>query len=188
MLPLRPTELLHTLLAKVIRPGDHVIDATAGNGHDTAFLAQCVGTGGRVIATDIQNEAVESTANRLDELGLSDRVEIHRMSHCSLDELVPPESVSAIVFNLGYLPGADHTVTTETESTISALSKALGLLKAGGTLAVICYPGHPGGETEAVAVESFFLNSNRLRVAKYAMLATKRASPFLIISSKVAAK
>ena len=44
-----------------IRKGDYVIDATCGNGGDTAALAEAVGQEGAVLAVDIQKAAVEST-------------------------------------------------------------------------------------------------------------------------------
>lgn len=37
------------LLESVIEPGDCVVDMTAGNGHDTQFLAERVGPEGRVL-------------------------------------------------------------------------------------------------------------------------------------------
>ena len=36
---LRPVEMAHQMLSKTIKPGDVVVDATMGNGWDTAFLA-----------------------------------------------------------------------------------------------------------------------------------------------------
>ena len=41
--PDRPTARAHREIAAVLRDGDVAIDATAGNGHDTAFLAKLVG-------------------------------------------------------------------------------------------------------------------------------------------------
>ena len=40
---LRPLEMAHQFLAEVITKEDVVVDATMGNGHDTAFLAQRAG-------------------------------------------------------------------------------------------------------------------------------------------------
>lgn len=188
MFPPRPTHILHMLLGQVIRPGDTVIDATAGNGHDTLFLAEAVGPDGHVIALDIQEQAIQSTADRLLKAGLSHRVDLHQSSHADLRKIAPSESPSVIIFNLGYLPGADHAIITEATATLEALSASADLLKTGGTLAVICYPGHPGGDHESKAVESFFTTSEHFRVAKYGMLATKKASPFLLISTKVSSK
>ena len=38
--------LLRTFLQQVILPGNSVLDATAGQGRDTLFLAECVGPTG----------------------------------------------------------------------------------------------------------------------------------------------
>lgn len=46
------------------------IDATAGNGHDTLFLANELGAGGQVAAFDIQLTALEQTAQRLRSAGI----------------------------------------------------------------------------------------------------------------------
>lgn len=182
MFPPRPTELLHILLEKLPLSGAKVIDATAGNGHDTTLLAEAVGPEGRVIAVDIQEQAILATRSRLETAKLLERVELHRISHARLDELTAADSVTLIVFNLGYLPGADHTLITEKENTLAALSASIRLLKPGGTLAVTCYPGHPGGDIESEAVEAF-LESQQLRLAKYSILPTEKAAPFLLLAT-----
>ncbi|MBC7032591.1 SAM-dependent methyltransferase, partial [Salmonella enterica subsp. enterica serovar Enteritidis] len=51
---------------QVVNPGDHVIDATVGNGHDTVYLAKLVGTTGHVDGFDIQSAAIEATTTALD--------------------------------------------------------------------------------------------------------------------------
>ncbi len=58
-----------TLLSSVINEGDIAVDATAGNGHDTLFLANLVGETGFVYAFDIQQQAVDVTIQRLKENG-----------------------------------------------------------------------------------------------------------------------
>ncbi|MFK7850290.1 MAG: class I SAM-dependent methyltransferase [Akkermansiaceae bacterium] len=184
MFPPRPTHLLHRLLEDVIQQGDRVIDATAGNGHDTVFLAEAVGAEGRVIAVDIQAEAITSTSRHLAENGLSDRVDLHQKSHTQLNQLTSQESVSAIVFNLGYLPGADHKLITKTEDTLEALSLATSLVQKNGVLCAICYPGHEGGDEEARTVEKFFGELKNFRTAKYQLLSTRHPSPFLLIALK----
>lgn len=188
MFPPRPTHLLHQLLREVLHGGELVVDATCGNGHDTVFLAEAVGPSGKVIAIDLQAEAVEATRNRLIgrgmEEGLEERVELHQVSHAQLGSLLVAESASAVVFNLGYLPGFDHSVITERESTLAALAEAVKALKPGGVLAAVCYPGHEGGDTEAEAVENFLAEIGSLRLAKYQLLSTRSAPPFLLLASK----
>ena len=148
----RPTARAHRELAGVLREGDLAIDATAGNGHDTVFLAGRVGERGQVIAFDIQAEAIASSRERVAAASLTDRVAFVQGSHAGLGSHVIPGSVTAIVFNLGYLPGGDHAVITRGEGSLLALEASLVALKEGGLLAVVCYPGHPGGDTESEAV------------------------------------
>ena len=97
------------------------------------------------------------------------------------------ESVAVVMFNLGYLPGEDHEQTTETAETLAALEAAAGLLKPGGILSVICYPGHPAGAAEAAAVEAWMtaLAAQGWRVAKYGAVGTRRPAPFLLLAGKV---
>lgn len=184
MFPPHPTELLHLLLQDEIAAGDFAIDATAGNGHDSVFLAKAVGETGKVLAIDIQPQAIESTADRLKSEGLRDRVTLHLGSHADLALLAGGESPSVILFNLGYLPGGDHGVITRTECTLKALAAAAEILRPGGALAVICYTGHDGGGEEAAAAEGFITSLPGHRTARYGMIATEKSVPFLILSRK----
>lgn len=184
--PPRPTQLAHTLLREVIRPGDTVVDATAGNGHDTQFLADCVGENGRVLAFDVQQQAIDSSRQRLAGAQLLDRVGFHRLSHALMHEHVAPGSVSAVMFNLGYLPGGGHDYTTEAGETIQALESAALILKSGGILTVVCYPGHASGAEEARAVETWMtaLPETGWKVARYGMIGTRSPAPCLFVASK----
>ncbi len=186
MIPPRPTQLAQTILKDAIRAGDTAIDATAGNGHDTVFLAECVGASGRVLAFDLQEQAIQSARRNVDAKGVGAQVEFHQVTHARLADYAAAESVSAVMFNLGYLPGDDHQFTTQTTETIAALSAAAHALKPGGILSVVCYPGHEAGAQEAREVEAWItvLTSEGWRVAKYGMLGTLRPAPFLIIGRK----
>lgn len=154
----RPTPLTQRAqqaVAAVLAPGDRAIDATMGNGHDTLFLARQVAPVGQVAAFDIQAAALLNTQQRLDDAGL---LTIARLYHCDHDQMLQQlpddwrEGVSAVMFNLGYLPGGDKTVITQATSTIAALHQALQLLRPGGLLSVLLYRGHAGAGAEADAV------------------------------------
>lgn len=152
------TELVHEALRTTVRPGALVLDATAGNGHDTLFLAACVGPGGRVFALDCQAAAIAATRERLATAGFSGRVELIEGDHAELRRRLPASAhgrLAAAVFNLGYLPGGDKAITTRTDSTLAALEAALDLLRPAGLLLVVCYPGHPEGAREAAAVTAW---------------------------------
>lgn len=143
------------VMQQVIRPGDHVIDATMGNGHDTQFLAELVGPDGLVDAFDIQPDAVRSTEARLRDAGLLARCRLHCAGHEHLAELVDTP-VRAVMFNLGWLPGGDKQVTTLWPTTETAIRAALGLLQPGGTLTVCAYPGHAEGAKERDRLAEMF--------------------------------
>lgn len=156
--PVPLTRLAHELLRQHLRPGDIAIDATAGNGHDTLFLAQQVGSQGSVHAYDIQVQALQTTRDRLKHAACGARVHLHETSHEHLLETLPddyPGQISAITFNLGYLPGSDHRITTRSESTMAALQQSLKLLRRGGVLSILAYRGHPGGQEEADRIDQW---------------------------------
>ena len=139
----------------IVRPGDHVIDATMGNGHDTQFLAELTGPDGTVDAFDIQPGAVRSTEARLREAGLLDRCRLHCAGHERIAELVT-EPVRAVMFNLGWLPGGDKSVTTLWPTTETAIRAALALLEPGGVMTVCAYPGHAEGAFERDRLAELF--------------------------------
>lgn len=146
------TELAHQYLAEHVAVGDVVIDATCGNGYDTVLLAQLVGEAGQVVACDLQPQAIQQTETRCS--GLK-QVEYRLGDHAETFEQLRTEyeeRVSAIVFNLGYLPGGDKEKTTQVPTTLKALSAGKKLLKSGGIFSILAYVGHPGGTIEDEAV------------------------------------
>lgn len=132
---------------RVIQPGDTVVDATMGNGHDTLTLCQLVGESGKVYAFDVQPSAVENTKKRLQEAGVLDRAELYCLGHEHMLEKVEGP-VSLIAFNLGWLPGGDKSITTHWETTKKAVESALSLLKPLGVCIICAYPGHQEGDRE----------------------------------------
>ena len=123
------------LLREHVVPGTVAIDMTAGNGHDTLFLAELVGDG-HVYAFDVQEEAVVATRQRLEEAGMAERVSVIHDSHHTVQTIVADETrpITAAVFNLGYLPGSDKTVTTTGETTIDALRQLQDVMAIGGVI------------------------------------------------------
>jgi SAM-dependent methyltransferase len=155
---MRLTEIVHETLSKHLQAGDLAIDATAGNGHDTCFLAERVGLSGRVIAIDIQEDALAETRLRIDAAGLEARVELVCADHTAyLNTLAKAKAggAAAVLFNLGYLPGGDKSIKTVAGGTQPAMDSALQLLRPGGLLCVTAYRGHPDGPEEAAAVEAW---------------------------------
>ncbi len=153
------TAQAHQLIQNYLRIGDSAIDATAGNGHDTLFLAKSVGDSGQVFAFDIQQQAIDSTRQHIVEQLNMDRVELFHCSHERMQDHIPSQyhgQIKAVIFNLGYLPGSDKAVITHQHSTIKALQQALQILACPGIVCITAYPGHAGGEQELHALEGFF--------------------------------
>lgn len=164
------TRRAHDLLGEQLSLGEIAIDATAGNGHDTLFLATRVGPSGTVHAFDIQAQALEQTRERVAAAHCRTPVFLHHRSHADMLSTLPASArgqVAAITFNLGYLPGADHSTTTQTDSTLAALRQSLTLLRPGGVLSVLAYRGHAGGREEAEAVAAWCVRQSELAHAVY---------------------
>ena len=146
-------DMAHSYWQRIVLPGDTVIDATCGNGHDTLALARMALTPemGALYGLDIQPKAVEGCRRILQENLPADtltRVTLHTGCHSCFPASISPHSVRLIVYNLGYLPGGDKSLTTAAESTIASLEAAKGLLMPGGALSITCYPGHAEGLRE----------------------------------------
>lgn len=152
--PLNALGLSHKIISERIKKGDFCIDATAGRGRDTAFLCRLCGKEGRVIAFDIQKEAVESTEKHLAENGLS--AEVYLDSHANMDKYASVGEVDAVMFNFGWLPGGDHNCFSHSDSSIIAIKKAMELLKDGGIISICIYCGKENGFEEKNALLDFF--------------------------------
>lgn len=150
---LNTLNLAHNWMKAHIGEGAFCIDATAGRGFDTAFLCELVGKSGRVLAFDIQEEAVTSTRALLDEKGLE--AEIYLESHTLMKNYAKAQSVDGIMFNFGYLPGGDHGICTRKEDSIKAVEVGLELLKKQGVMALCIYHGGDTGFEEKEAIMSY---------------------------------
>jgi tRNA G37 N-methylase Trm5 len=130
----------HDIIKKIINEGDVVVDATAGNGNDTLLLAKLVGEKGRVYAFDIQQDAINNTIKKLQDNNLDPRVTVIKDGHQNMDKYVN-DGIKAVMFNLGYLPGGDHSIATKGDTTITAVKKSMDLLMVGGIITVVIYYG-----------------------------------------------
>ena len=143
------------LAARLVSP-QLCIDATCGNGGDTAFLCGITAPEGKVLGFDIQPEAIASTRKHLEQKGIpAGQYELHRDSHANLLQYVQPGTVDAVMFNFGWLPGADHSVFSTADSSIPALNAALQAVRPGGAVTAILYSGQVIGSGEKQTVLEF---------------------------------
>lgn len=151
-----------------VRPGDLCIDATMGNGHDTLLLSCLCGDKGKVLAFDIQQEALDHTQQLLTESSAPSNYHLILDSHEYMDAYAEEGTVSCITFNFGYLPGGDHQKATRPASSIAAIKKGLSLLRKGGLMSLCIYSGGDSGFEERDAILSFLkgLDPKRCLVIK----------------------
>ena len=157
--PLHLDALVHDALRRVLRAGHSAVDATAGNGYDTLFLARQVGPHGLVWAFDVQQQALDAAAARL--AAVQEPLATVRFIHDGhehagsyLPEVVPAgQELMAVVFILGYLPRTDKRVTTSAATTLAAVTQLLPRMAAGGVMALHAYTGQEGGVAEVAALE-----------------------------------
>ena len=114
----------HEIIRSQAEAGGCYIDATMGKGNDTLFLCELAGENGKVLAFDIQQEALH------------------------MDRYAMEESTDVICFNFGYLPGGDHKLATTYQTSIEAIGKGLGILKHGGMMSLCIYSGGDTGFEE----------------------------------------
>ena len=178
------------IVGRYVKPGDTVIDGTMGNGHDTLALAKLVGPEGTVIAFDIQPMALENTKALLEAEGMKDHPGIRLIldSNANVKNYVEPgeAGIAAILFNLGYLPGGDKTVTTTKEETLRAVSDAVELVKPGGLVAAVLYSGHEQGAEEKQALLDWAkeLPAKAFHVAYISMWNQKKCPPEILLITR----
>ena len=142
-------EFVQTYLTENLSKDDIVIDATTGNGYDTLFLANVAKF---VYGFDIQQQAYENTLSLLESHNIKN-YQLIVDSHENIFNYV--SSFKGVVFNLGYLPTSDKTVTTTKETTIKTLKKITSQMKPGQFIILTCYPSHEEGQIESPAVLKF---------------------------------
>ena len=156
--------VVHDLLRRQVRTGAFCIDATAGRGRDTALLCRLAGPAGRVLAFDIQPDAIRQTRELLAAEGL--RAEVVQDSHANMAQYAAPGTVDCIVFNFGRLPGGDPHIFTTAATSLPAIDAGLALLRPGGVMALALYYGKENGyaERDAVLAHLHALDDRRFTV------------------------
>ncbi len=165
--------------------GDVAVDYTMGNGHDTEFLSKTVGESGRVYAFDIQIDALNSTKRNLSASGCPSNYSLFCASHHRVKEFVH-EKVKAGMFNLGYLPGSDKSITTMHDTTLAAIDAAIELMDTDAIILIAVYPGHAEGELEGRLVNEKLASLDRKKytVASFKMVNSPTSPFFYIIEGR----
>uniref|UniRef100_A0A7S3VIJ6 Methyltransferase domain-containing protein n=2 Tax=Dunaliella tertiolecta TaxID=3047 RepID=A0A7S3VIJ6_DUNTE len=177
--------LAHVAWKQVLEPGDLAVDLTCGNGLDTLFLAEAVGPKGTVFAIDIQQCAVDSTRELLEQKLEDDcrpETHLHCTCHSRLLEVLGQTHVGSakvIALNLGYLPGADKSLATTVSSTQQAVEAALQAVCLGGMVSCMCYVSN---DAELQMVRSKFASLGQQWASTETRLTNKKNAPVLCLA------
>jgi len=165
------------------------IDATCGNGNDTAFLAE---VSSRVLAFDIQEQAIQNTRERLKVEELEGKVELFHRGHEHIESVLNDrdyaQSIDVAMFNFGYLPKSDDLkITTTAESSTQAVSIVLDHLKPSGIVSLLCYRGHDGGAEEFLQIKQLLtgLDSSGWLIDIHESSKATDSTPILFIITKL---
>lgn len=178
-----------TLIKLVTTQGDTVIDATVGNGYDTLFLAQLVGESGFVYGFDIQGQAIDNTKRLLEEHQVQN-VQLIQDGHENLLHYIKDHhkhQIASAIFNLGYLPQGDHSITTRGSTTIEAIKACLEVIKVNGLIVLVVYSGHEEGYQEMTELFNYFetLDQRATQVLLYRFINQRNHAPFIVAIEKV---
>ena len=174
----KAVDFAHDVLINKISTEDIFVDMTLGNGNDTLFLCKLVKF---VYAFDVQQIALDNSKKRLDENNVSN-YSLILSSHELVDQYIT-EKVKGFIYNLGYLPTGDKSITTNYDSTISSLKKALMLLKEKGIIVLVVYEGHDSGKIESSKVMEFVssLSQKEYDVVTYRFVNQINNPPYVIV-------
>lgn len=177
-------EIAQIYMRLSIKKGATVLDATCGNGYDTVLLSDLTGISGKVLAFDVQQVAISRTEERLKKNNCCDNVRLICDSHEHLADYT--DSISFAVFNLGYLPNSDKSVTTKACATLRAVKTAISILTPGGLIVICCYLGHPGGaeEYESLVAELNHYDCDRYNIVLLKHLIRHEDAPRIILIEK----
>lgn len=174
-------EISHLIMSKYITANDILVDATMGNGYDTLFLAQ---HSKYVYAFDIQEQALIETQKLIKKNDIKN-VTLIKDSHENILNYV--REFKGVVFNLGYLPHGDKSITTKKDITIKTIQTILPILKADGFVLLVVYTGHEQGMEESIGLETYFnsINQNSYKILKTNLPFQDNNPPFIYFILKV---
>ena len=153
----------HDFIRRHVKPGAFCIDATMGKGRDTALLCRLVGESGRVLAFDIQPDAVRQTCMLLEAEGLTN-AQLILDSHSNMERYAEANTADCIVFNFGRLPGGNPGIFTTAQTSIPAIEAGLRVLKPGGVMSLSIYYGGPNGYDERDALLEYLASLDDRKV------------------------
>lgn len=174
--------LVRKILIEEAKRNGIVLDMTCGKGYDSKFILDNLNPK-KLYAFDIQELAREKTKETLGDF--PENFNFILDSHKNLD-LYVKEKIDLAIFNLGYLPSSDKTITTNYKEVIEAIKKILDLAQKGTLIVITLYPGHMEGKEESIHIEEYLteISQKEYSILKYSFINQKNNPPYVIKITK----
>lgn len=171
------SEISHYIINTFVSKKEIAVDATLGNGYDTDFLSENFK---KVYSFDIQKCACDNYKEKK-----KSNVKLINDSHHLLKSYIN-EKVSCIMYNLGFLPGGDKTITTNYETSLESIKEGLELLISGGIMTICIYRGHEEGKKEEKMILEYVkqLPKDRFGAMNHEVLNRSENAPILVVIEK----
>lgn len=171
-------DLVKKILIEEGKRNGIVLDMTCGKGYDSKFILENLSPN-KLYAFDIQDISKEKTKNTLKTF--SENFKFILDNHKNLD-LYVKEKIDLAIFNLGYLPTSDKTITTNYKDVIEALKKIFKKSSTNSMVLITFYPGHPAGKEESIYVEDYLreLPQKEYSIMKYDFINQKNKPPYVV--------
>lgn len=163
-----------TYLETHVTKNDLVIDATVGNGFDTITLSKLAL---KVIGFDIQKVAIEKVSKEL----IVNDIRNVELIHDSFECISQISGYKGVVFNLGYLPNGDKTITTLAETTLKTLKMIVNQMNIHDFILMTAYPGHPEGLKESTLLLDYVKTLNTNYISLTYQIQNRVNAPFVIV-------
>ena len=115
-------DMSHILIKEYLNRNNNkkltIIDATSGMGNDSLFIGKHLNDKSKLYCYDIQVEAIINT----NQLLLNNNIQ-NTTLFLDSHENINIKNIDLVIFNLGYLPTKDKSITTKTSSTINTINK-----------------------------------------------------------------
>lgn len=186
---LRALHYCHQVLGHLIEafPEGIYLDATLGKGNDTLFILNQPHFNGHIYSFDIQEQAIKISQEKIKAHPHRESVTIIQDGHQNLNQYVQDPSIHGAIFNLGYLPGGDHSITTLPQSTLEALDKIQARLVVGGQIFIMVYSGHLQGQEEKNSLFDYLSTwpQEYFQVLHYGFINQRNNPPLLLIIERI---
>ena len=184
---LRALHYSHTLLLETLKqfPNGVFVDATLGKGNDLHFIVSQPFFVGKGYGFDIQDDAIRQSKIKLANCS---RYELIHDSHDRVAHYLAHEPyIHGAIYNLGYLPGGNHSIITNFPSTIESIRQIAHKLVLHGRIILVVYSGHPEGlrEKELLFKELSTWPQEKYQVLQYGFINQRNSPPMILAIEKV---